>query len=284
MLDPEMSEEQQTRAARNLVVAFVDRRKGVMLDTNSFLNVVGSFQGDAGEMLGRVIDLASTKPLTDEDFKQVYEQAFAFMTGASAAGRQFGTSRTYQYYFGSRFDSNKYVRPGLEKRTDAEFNKKGQMTDEEYNALIELSKTTDFKWGIAGGHAETRFGINFRANPQTRETLETWRQTGTPKLGDIDVWMEPGVSQEQAQALLSQIGRVFPGKKVDSPRVAGEGYNTTRYPDEESLSRAGAIVFDRGDSRRALGNWQAPQMPKPQPLPVFNPSPTRQDKETETVR
>jgi hypothetical protein len=147
---------------------------------------------------------------------------------------------------------NNVVRPGLMNRTDAEFVRMGQLIETEFDALVEISKKHDVKFGIAGGLAETRIGIARRLDPNARgDLVPPWRRPGgTPKGRDVDLWFEEGTPLQKRQQVTDDVKKLFP----DCPEI--DAKYSEFYQPETNLKKAGAIVFDKGAIRRYLAPWQ----------------------------
>jgi hypothetical protein len=143
----------------------------------------------------------------------------------------------------------------MEWRSGAEFERMGQLTGEEFSALLELSRTSKVKFGIAGGLAETFIGISRRMDPTQKHLFllakAEWRlKYGVSRLRDVDVWFEMGTSAKEMREVQDGIRRIFRNKPLDI-----DGYSLN-YPLEEHLEKAGAIVFENGATRRYLAPWQ----------------------------
>jgi hypothetical protein len=168
----------------------------------------------------------------------------------------FGTTATYKLLKGPRlgptpYEINASVRSGMASRTNADFARLGQLTQAEFDALVEISRAHDVKFGIAGGLAETRIGIARRLNPDAHgDLVPPWRRTGSPKGRDLDLWFEQGTPEAKQLEVVQAVKRLFPDRtKVDADY-------SIYYQPESKLENAGAIVFDKGKNTRYLAPWQ----------------------------
>jgi hypothetical protein len=141
----------------------------------------------------------------------------------------------------------------------------GQLTGRQYAALLRLSESSGVKFGIAGGHAENALGLANRAQLQVPADLKNpvlmWRGGPLSQLSDVDLWFERGTDLKTIQRIRDEIKTIFPGKPVDLKY-------SLYYRTEKDLDRAGAIVFERGDSRRISSYWQKPNFNWPMDSPT----------------
>jgi RHS repeat-associated protein len=142
--------------------------------------------------------------------------------------------------------SKSLLRRGLEYRTASEFIKMGQLTGDEYDALIKISEKFDVKFGLSGGYSETFKSLKNRAKFQG--SLPPWRRGPISKLSDIDIWFEKGTSFRDMVRTSREVKSIL-RKQIDLKYAK-------YYPTESKLAkRAGGIIFDKGTVRRYLSPW-----------------------------
>jgi hypothetical protein len=61
--------EDRAQAARALTMAFFSKEKNIQLSSNAFVNLLADHEGDAGELMDRIIEYASKPPLSAEDLR-----------------------------------------------------------------------------------------------------------------------------------------------------------------------------------------------------------------------
>jgi predicted nucleotidyltransferase len=122
----------------------------------------------------------------------------------------------------------------------------GQLTGDEYDALIKISEKFDVKFGLSGGYSETFKSLKNRAKFQG--SLPPWRRGPISKLSDIDIWFEKGTSFRDMVRTSREVKSIL-RKQIDLKYAK-------YYPMESLLAEeAGGIIFNKGIVRRYLSPW-----------------------------
>jgi RHS repeat-associated protein len=192
-----------------------------------------------------------------------YERGYAWgrqsaeivTTATGGGGAIIGARRAAAWY---AKDFKPYVRPGIWFRTDAGFQKKGMMTDKEYNMMRRRAKETGKPIIISGSFSETRVGFKRRMDPEAQPYLPAYRQ-GKPRSGLLDGKSRPDVDLAEISGLtpdeIAQIQKDMPYADVGVDYLKEKGYVSTKSFEE----KGGALVFHPdGSVERVNAAWHRP--------------------------
>jgi hypothetical protein len=162
-------------------------------------------------------------------------------------------------------------RKALKKRSNASFNRMGQMTYKEFQWMRQFAKRIGKDIVMTGSLTETRIGMRNRLDPAVRHLLPEFRQRKPwsslldPKVGadgkfempDLDFWEGSGLTRPEFDVIEQR----FYGWKADHT-----GYSLAEdyYPKLSNFHTLpkgepgpGAIIFrSNGSVERILGGWQ----------------------------
>jgi hypothetical protein len=161
---------------------------------------------------------------------------------------------------------------GFIGRTDAWYDLMGFLTEREFAGLIAISRTTNFMFAICGSLAETPRGLRARNQQQhlsrgeVKRHFPKFRRNGIPAFSDVDLWfdkVEARVLGElgSVNELVNSVAILFELKpnEVDTNyakfHVGGEDYLNPLTSPGYKIRSPGAILFDRGDTRRYYSSW-----------------------------
>jgi hypothetical protein len=178
-------------------------------------------------------------------------------------------------------------RPGLPRRTEREWRKKGQLTDDEFEFLRQFAQKRGKKIILTGSLSETPWGIENRIKHPER--LPGWRRgedgsSAMPslvhpdkagKIKDIDFWEGSDLSGPERAEISAYFQPNAQNPNVPIPVDAGpDGYSSLLYPLQRSFKEpardvggreagdgGGIVFYPSGRTERLPATWQVELWP-----------------------